>query len=1181
MTTKNFIKRAMTALAAIMVVICSVSCSKEEMESTYVGFAEGIYADPSQTLCYEDTEHVSEFDTTACELFTVEQYVEGNLVLYKGETEVDRAPFAHNLNLNAKFEAKPQVVYVSKKENLSKVSMTSSNAGEVQIVADTTKAGFILTATSREYVFNFNEGEEVKANTVYEKLSHKDTLFAYTEIKNVSYKNYDAKLNEVKSNADSIVYDINLYFDVEVECKKNSDVDATYTVRVPVQRIFKEAPAEAVTSIKDTEYKAVFDTTANNLFTVEQYVKGYFVTTLRDKEIGRKPFKYDLNLGAEFTAEPQRVVVDSEAKLTDVVLKSSSSDDEVKTSESKDEFTMTTTSKNYTFKFNENEVVTAETVYQQLSNADTVFAYALVKNVSYKEYDAELNKEQSNDDEIVYDINLYFDVEVECKENSEVNKTYTVRVPLQRVYAEVPVEKTSIKDTEYKAVFDTTANNLFTVEQYVKGYFVTTLRDKEIGRKPFKYDLNLGAEFTAEPQRVVVDSEAKLTDVVLKSSSSDDEVKTSESKDEFTMTTTSKNYTFKFNENEVVTAETVYQQLSNADTVFAYALVKNVSYKEYDAELNKEQSNDDEIVYDINLYFDVEVECKENSEVNKTYTVRVPLQRVYQPEVVEVKLENTGYEGEFDTATKQLFTVKQKVNGDFVTYRNQTEVERNSFERDINLEAIFNAPDVVYVENEAALSNITLAGSSKDGGMLHTTDSEGFTTTARSQNYNFRFNEGENVVSATEFEKEAYGETAFVHSSISNVRYSTFSASRNDVKSNADSTVYDVVLYFNVEVKREEVVETKAVAETKTYSVAVPYTRVLKHEDVMTGKSYRDVKREIISATSERVSFTEYEIWSNSGEKNEREISKVLNFGFSSPSKQTVYTTDTNYATNSNGSVAGSETSSRDGNWTVYTKAYSYSSTADNGHKSFDNKYSYNSQKAVYTNEYYSVEFDYGSWSVSEGNSSVGAKSGDVTTDGIVYDVYPYVNNVNYTYDVVSDSYTGAGKANTDVCIEKPVEKVIPSEWGKIIGAGISAVPADDERGDFAKKCLCIRTDKGAFAVVFSMSATIPSLEAITSAYFVEGEYGAEYNSGFYTTSVNKGNLEVGKWAPAIAKDLKDRIAYYQGSTCKANVRNTTLQMWNWRDGNLSTKVDGYIFTTTEDGTLTVEYKNEVVLRLR
>ncbi|MBE6450627.1 MAG: hypothetical protein E7016_01535 [Alphaproteobacteria bacterium] len=971
---KETVTRALTALAAIMVVICSLSCSKEEMESTYVGFAEGI-ADPSQTLVYEGTAHTAQFDTTANNLFTVEQYVEGNLVLYKGEKEVDRAPFAHNLNLNAKFEAKPQVVYVSKKENLSKVEHTAS-----------------------------------------------------------------------------------------------------------------------------------------------------------------------------------------------------SSDDEVVTSEAKDEFTLTTTSKNYTFKFNENEVVTAQAVYQQLSHADTIFAYALIKNVSYKEYDAELDEAKSNADSTVFDINLYFDVEVECKENSEVNKTYTVRVPLQRIFKEAPAEaETSIKDTEYKVELDTTANNLFTVEQYVKGYFVTTLRDKEIGRKMFKYDLDLDAMFTASPKRVIVNSEAKLTDVALKSNSSDDEVVTSEAKDEFTMTTTSKNYTFKFNENEVVTAETVYQQLFDADTLFAYALIKNVSYKEYDAELNKEQSNNDEIVYDINLYFDVEVECKENSEVNKTYTVRVPLQRVYQPEVVEVKLENTGYEGKFDTATKQLFTVKQKVNGDFVTYRNHTEVERNSFERDINLEAIFNAPDVVYVETEDALSKVTLAGSSRDGDKLNSKNSGGFTTTARSQNYNFRFNEGEKIVSATEFEKEAYGETAFVHSSISNVRYSTFSASRNELKSNADSTVYDVILYFNVDVRREDVVETKATAETKTYSVAVPYSRVLKHEDVMTGKSFSDVKREIISATSERVSFKEYEVWSNSGKKNEREITKVLTFGFSGPSKQTVYTENTDYATLSNGSVAGSETSAKDGNWTVYTKTNSYSSTADNGHKSFNNQYSYNSQRAVYKNEYYEVEFDYGSWSVTEGVSSVGAKSGEVTTDGIVYNVYPYVNNVNYTYDVVSDSYTGIGKANTDICVEKPVERILPPEWGKILGAGISAVPADDKSGDYAQKCLCIRTDKGAVAVVFNMNTIVPTVENITSGNFVEGNYDSTYNSGVYLN---------GKWEPAIAKDMKDRIAYFVGDTCMRNVRNTTLARWNWRDGNFSTKVDGYVFTT-EDGTLTARYNNEVVLRLR
>ena len=81
---KETVTRAVKALAAIMVVICSLSCSKEEMESTYVGFAEGI-ADPSQTLVYEGTEHTAVFDTTVCELFTVEQSVKGELVLYKGE----------------------------------------------------------------------------------------------------------------------------------------------------------------------------------------------------------------------------------------------------------------------------------------------------------------------------------------------------------------------------------------------------------------------------------------------------------------------------------------------------------------------------------------------------------------------------------------------------------------------------------------------------------------------------------------------------------------------------------------------------------------------------------------------------------------------------------------------------------------------------------------------------------------------------------------------------------------------------------------------------------------------------------------------------------------------------------------------------------------------------------------
>ena len=104
------------------------------------------------------------------------------------------------------------------------------------------------------------------------------------------------------------------------------------------------------------------------------------------------------------------------------------------------------------------------------------------------------------------------------------------------------------------------------------------------------------------------------------------------------------------------------------------------------------------------------------------------------------------------------------------------------------------------------------------------------------------------------------------------------------------------------------------------------------------------------------------------------------------------------------------------------------------------------------------------------------------------------------------------------------------------------------------------------------MNTTVPTVDDILSANFVEGNYGSEYNSGIYTS---------GNWVPAEARDLKDRIAYYINGEVKRNVRHTTLKMWNWRDGNLSTVVDGYSFSVSADGTLTVNYNGQTVLSIR
>lgn len=163
----------------------------------------------------------------------------------------------------------------------------------------------------------------------------------------------------------------------------------------------------------------------------------------------------------------------------------------------------------------------------------------------------------------------------------------------------------------------------------------------------------------------------------------------------------------------------------------------------------------------------------------------------------------------------------------------------------------------------------------------------------------------------------------------------------------------------------------------------------------------------------------------------------------------------------------------------------------------------------------------------------------------------------------------------------KPIDRILPENWGSIIGAGISAVPADQVNGQYAQKCLTVRTDKGAVAVVFSMEDAAPEVSSILNGYFVKGNFGVEYNSGYFTTNANRGTYAVGRWAPAIAKDLTDRIAYYKDNTCVRNVRNTSLTIWNWRGGNLSTVVDGYGFSVDSNSVLTVTYNGKVVLELR
>lgn len=187
------------------------------------------------------------------------------------------------------------------------------------------------------------------------------------------------------------------------------------------------------------------------------------------------------------------------------------------------------------------------------------------------------------------------------------------------------------------------------------------------------------------------------------------------------------------------------------------------------------------------------------------------------------------------------------------------------------------------------------------------------------------------------------------------------------------------------------------------------------------------------------------------------------------------------------------------------------------------------------------------------------------------------------TYEVVI-SYERSMQVAKPEEPKVPITEIFPENRGKILGAAASAVPADQVNGEYAQLCVTVRFEKGATAVVCPLEQIVPTKEQFATAYFARSkQFNEKYNSGFFTNSANRGTYQVGVWAPAIAEDLSDRISYKKDNT---SVRFVTYKelgngKWNWRNGNFSTKVEGYEFSVSEDGVLSIAYNGEVVMRLK
>lgn len=186
------------------------------------------------------------------------------------------------------------------------------------------------------------------------------------------------------------------------------------------------------------------------------------------------------------------------------------------------------------------------------------------------------------------------------------------------------------------------------------------------------------------------------------------------------------------------------------------------------------------------------------------------------------------------------------------------------------------------------------------------------------------------------------------------------------------------------------------------------------------------------------------------------------------------------------------------------------------------------------------------------------------------------------TYEVVL-SYERSMQVAKPEEPQVPVTEIFPENRGKLLGAAASVVPADQENGKYAQLCFTVRFEKGATAVVCPLDQIVPTKEQFAEAYFAKSkQFDEKYNSGFFTNEANRGTYKVGVWAPAIAKDLSDRVAYYKDNTSVRFVTFKDLSNgWNWRNGNFSTKVEGYEFSVSEDGVLSIAYNGKVVMRVK
>ena len=568
-----------------------------------------------------------------------------------------------------------------------------------------------------------------------------------------------------------------------------------------------------------------------------------------------------------------------------------------------------------------------------------------------------------------------------------------------------------------------------------------------------------------------------------------------------------------------------------------------------------------------------------NAEVNKTAKAEVTI--LIAKEEVEKKLTD-----KVGSVTREIVPdnsgVKERIT--ITTYQEDENGQRGKEETETReFPIVFKAPGKETVITTSADYTTTTQGTS---GEKETSRTDGhwtiktksFNYSSKADNHGIRpfTNTYEASSSSVVFEKgSARVELAYGSWNIEEGT-TTIGAPKNVFYSGRNYDGYDYVNNVNwtYTIPKDAYVQGSTTSQKAKAEVQILIEKV--EEDKLLSKKGLNVKHEILDENRDKFTWDEVETWSVGGTKTtQKEWIRYRHFN--EPNKQTVYTTNKNYQTSQGTSRQLRETSSDVNGVKVTTRYMSYTAQSNNGNKSFDNVYTYDFQKGVYTDKdnMYTLTFEFPEWTFEENGTEVSSSS---TRNGD-YAVWAHTHRINHTYKVTYESSTktasGKGTALTDIYI-LDIAKNLPADWGDVLGIQVTAVPADDVDGKYEKHAFCLRTTKGAVAIVINRERALPTIGEITSAHFVYGSFDASYNSAFFTTDRNHHDLPVGVWAPAVGKDVNGGVSYYYKNANVANVSNADLHIWgSWR----SVYVSGYN-SKLENGVLTLTAPNGDSLRL-